>query len=149
MKLSIGWILVLVAACAGSSLVTYQTGHHRGYESGYKNASLAGIQRGNFFQSVAALAALQKLRTNDVAGTTRFLEEVCFNSAEVFYKQPALNPAEVSDWGRARGLATNPGDATAKEFARQLVKYRSVYRTNSADWTDLERKLAVQLTTWK
>jgi hypothetical protein len=144
MKQTVRWILVSVVACAICSLVTYRIAYHRGYEGGYKNATVDEIGRGRLAQSVAFLAALQKLRAGDVPLATRQMEQSCFASAHIFYKDPT--PAgEVSQWGRAQGLATYPDAATTKAIAQELMKYRAAYRTNSADWDDLERKLVVEL----
>jgi hypothetical protein len=38
-----------------------------------------------------------------------------------------------------------PGPAEAKVLAQELSQYRTTYRTNSADWSDMERKLAAEL----
>ena len=144
MKQTIRWVLVIVAVCAVGSLCAYRIGHHRGYEGGYKNGTVDAIGRCSFGQSVASLAALQKLRAGDIAGATRLMERTCFDSAHIFYKDPA--PAgEVSQWGRAQGLATYPDAGTTREIAQELMKYRAAYRTNSADWDDMERKLVVEL----
>jgi hypothetical protein len=35
--------------------------------------------------------------------------------------------------------------AEAQALAHELLKYRAAYRTNSADWDDMERKLVVEL----
>jgi hypothetical protein len=32
-----------------------------------------------------------------------------------------------------------------KHIAQELMKYRAAYRTNSADWDEMERKLVVEL----
>jgi hypothetical protein len=144
MKQTIRWILVSVVGCAIGSLGTYQIAYQRGYEGGYKNGTVDAIGRCRFDQSVAFLAALQKLRAGDIPGATRQMEESCFDSAHIFYKDPT--PAgEVSQWGRAQGLAAWPDAATTKEIAQELMKYRAAYRTNSADWNDMERKLVVEL----
>ncbi len=144
MKQTIRWILVSVVACAISSLVMYRIAYHCGYEGGYKNGTVDAIGRCHFGQSVAFFAALQKLRAGDIPGATRQMETMCFDSAHIFYKDPT--PAgEVSQWGRAQGLATYPDAATTKEIAQALMKYRAAYRTNSTDWDDMERKLVVEL----
>jgi hypothetical protein len=119
-------------------------GHHRGYEGGYKNGTVDAIGRCHFGQSVAFLAALEKLRAGDIPRATRMMETACLDSAHIFYKDPT--PAgEVNQWGRAQGLATYPDAATTKVIAQELVKYRAAYRTNSTDWDDMERKLVVEL----
>jgi hypothetical protein len=42
-------------------------------------------------------------------------------------------------------LVTYPDAATTREIAHELMKYRATYRTNSADWDDMERELVVEL----
>lgn len=144
MKQIVRWILASGVACAICSLVTARIAYHRGYESGYNNGVVTTIGHGHFGQSIGALAALQQLRAGDIPGATRFLERVCFDSAHIFYKEP--NPTgEVSKWGRAVGLAKYPDAASAKAIAQELSKYRATYRTNSADWDEMERKLEGEL----
>jgi hypothetical protein len=138
------WILVAAVAGVIGSLVTYRLAYRGGYERGYNNGTVDAIGHCHFGESVALLAALQQLRAGDIPGATRLMEKSCFDSAHIYYKQPA--PAgEVSQWGRTQGLATYPDAATTKEVAQGLLKYRAAYRTNSADWDDMERKLAVEL----
>jgi len=146
MKQTIRWVLVSAVTCAIGSLVTYRIAYHRGYEDAYKNGTLDQIARGNFSQSIAFFAALQKLRSEDVLGATRLLEKICFSSAHIFYKEPMSSAEQVSDWGRRQGLDQSPGAEVPKEFARDLMKYRTAYRTNAADWDDMERKLDMELT---
>lgn len=144
MKQNVRWILASGVACAICSLITARIAYHRGYESGYNNGVVTTIGHCNFGQSIGALAALQKLRAGDVPDATRLLERVCFDSAHIFYKEP--NPTgEVSKWGRAVGLAKYPDAATTKSIAQELSKYRATYRTNRADWDEMERKLEVEL----
>lgn len=133
----------MVASVVGG-LAVYQIAYHRGYEGGYKNGTVDAIGHCHFGQSVAFLAGLQKLRDGDVPGATRLMETACFDSAHIFYKNPTP-VGEVSQWGRAQGLATYPGAAMTKQIAGELMKYRAAYRTNSADWDDMERKLLVEL----
>lgn len=144
MKQTIRWILVSVLACAISSLVMCRIAYHRGYEGGYKNGTSDAIGESRFGQSVAFLAALQKLRAGDVPVATRQMETMCFYSAHIFYRNPTPAGA-VSQWGRAQGLDRWPDAATTKIVAQGLMKYRAAYRTNSADWDDMERKLVVEL----
>ncbi len=125
MKQTIRWILVSVVACAIGSAVTYQISYHRGYRNGEVNAS----ERGYLVQSCGFFAALQSVRAGDIAGATRQMEKFCFDSAEIAYKDPQPPPY----------------DQMAKHLARQLLKYRATYRTNSADWDAMERKLEVLL----
>ena len=73
------------------------------------------------------LDALQKLRAGDIPRATRSIETFCFATAEVFYHDSTL------------------GDGEAKTLAQELLQYRAIYRTNSADWDVTERKLEVQL----
>lgn len=131
-------------ACAIGSLAAYRIAYHCGYQGGYKNGTVDAIGHCRFHQSVAFLAALQQLRAGDIPRATRLMERACFDSAHIFYKAPT--PAgEVSQWGRAQGLATYPDAATTRQIAQELSKYRAAYRTNSADWDDMERKLVVEL----
>ena len=134
----------MVVACAICLLVAYRIAYHRGYEGGYKNGTVDAIGRCRFEQSVAFLAALQCVRAGDIPKATLQMESSCFDSAHIYYKDPA--PAgEVSEWGQAQGLATYPDAATIKTVAQELLKYRAAYRTNSADWNEMERKLVVEL----
>jgi hypothetical protein len=57
------------------------------------------------------------------------MESLCFAAAAIAYKDPQAPPLDVM----------------AKDLARELVKYRATYRTNSADWDAMERKLEVGL----
>jgi hypothetical protein len=145
MKQMIRWILVAVVACAIGSVVTYGIAYHRGYESGYRSGTVTGIRLGGFGQSIGFLAASQQLRAGDIPGATRLMEQVCFGSAHLFYKDPAPSAGEASQWGRAQGLSRYPGPAEAKALAQELLKYRAAYRTNNADWDDMERKLEAEL----
>jgi hypothetical protein len=144
MKQTIRWILVFTVASAVGSLVTYRIAYHRGYESGYNNATLDEIGRSRFGESIAFFAALKKIRAGDILGATDVIERSCLDSAHIFYKAPTP-VGEVSEWGRAQGLATSPGAEMTKKFAEALMKYRAVYRTNSTDWDDMERKLVAEL----
>ena len=133
----------MVAGALGA-LVAYRIAYHRGYESGYRNGTVDAIGYCNFSKSVAFLAALQQLRAGDIPRATHLMERVCFDSAHIFYKDPT--PAgEVSQWGQTQGLAQYPDAATIRQIARELSKYRAAYRTNSADWDGMERKLEVEL----
>ena len=109
-----------------SSVVTYQKAYHRGYRTAEVNAT----ERGYLVQSCGFFAALQSVRAGEIAGATRQMEEFCFDSAEIALKDPQPPPY----------------DQMAKNLARELLKYRATYRTNSADWDAMERKLQVQLT---
>ena len=148
MKQTIRWVLAFVAGCVICSLVTYRLAHHRGYEAGYRNGVRSAIGLNHFSQATALIAALQKLRAGEIESATRFLEKVCFGSAHIFYKDPKPRPDEVSDWGRAQGGGQH-SEAVVKEVARQIAEYRATYRTNSAEWDDMERKLDGELATMK
>ena len=127
-----------------SSLVMYRIGYHRGSENGYAKGTSDAIGEGRFGQSVAFLASLQKLRAGDIPGTISQIEQWCFSSAHIYYKDPT-QIADDSQFGRAQGLSPYPAAGTIKTFANELMKYRAAYRTNSADWDDMERKLVVEL----
>jgi hypothetical protein len=117
MKQTIRWILVSVVACAICSLVTYR----RAYLSGEVNM----IHQNSKVTSLVTLDALQKLRVGDIPGGTRLLEAFCFGQSEVFYHDPTYSDG--------------------KELAPGLLQYRATYRTNSADWDIMERKLEARL----
>jgi hypothetical protein len=128
MKQTIRWILVLVVACAISSLVTYRIVNRIAYHSG----QVSMIRIHSQATSLITLGALQKLRAGDIPGATRLLEPFCFGSAENFYNtQPPRN------------------DSGAEILAQEMLQYRATYRTNSADWDGFERKLEVELTSEK
>jgi hypothetical protein len=145
MKQTIRWLLASVFACAIGSLVTYRIAYHRGYESGFKSGAILDIHMQSFAHSLVSLGALQQLRGGDIPGVTRLVEKMCFGSAQLFYKEPPLDPAKVSDWGRFNGMDRPPLPEVLRELTQGLLKYRAAYRTNSADWDEMERKLEVQL----
>ena len=144
MTQTIRWILGAVVACAIGSLATYRVAYHRGYENGYWNGVDTAIGEGYFGQSLGALGVLQQLRAGDVPLATRMLETNCFDSAHIFYEKPAP-VGEASQWVSAQRLMWYPGPAEAKALAQGLSQYRATYRTNSADWDVMERKLVVEL----
>ena len=121
MKRIICWILVSVVACAVCSLVTYQITYRKAYLSGQVDM----IHQNSKWTSLITLGALQKLRAGDIPGGTGLLETFCFGAAENFYHDPTYSDG--------------------KELALMLLKYRAAYRTNSAEWSDMERKLELQL----
>jgi hypothetical protein len=145
MNQTIRWILVSGVACAIGSVLTYQIAYHRGYDGGYRSGVICGIRQGSLGQTTGFLAALQHLRAGDIPRATRFMETVCFTSAQTFYKDPTPSPGEASEWGRAQGLSRWPNAAVVKQLAKGLSEYRATYRTNSADWDAMERKLEVLL----
>ena len=126
MKQAIRWILASVMACAIGALVSYRIAYHRGHRSG----EISAIERGYLVQSCGFFAALQSVRAGDITGAARQMEKFCFDSAEIAFKDPQPPPY----------------DQMAKQLARELLKYRATYRTNSADWDAMERKLEVELT---
>ena len=83
------------------------------------------IHQNSKVTSLVTLGALQKLRAGDISGGTRLLETFCFGAAENFYHDPSYSDG--------------------KELAPGLLEYRAAYRTNSAEWSDVERKLELQL----
>lgn len=123
-----------VVACAIGSLVTFRIAYHRGYEKGHSRGLDRGIAQGCFHKSVAFLAALQPLRAGDIPRAARLMETVCFSSAHTFFRDPTPQ---------------YPDAGTVKEVARALSEYRATYRTNSADWDDMERALEVELAKMK
>jgi uncharacterized membrane protein len=132
MKQTIGWILILVVACAAGSLLSYRIAYHRGYESGFLSGQVSNIHLHSGVTSLSALSALQELRAGNISSATRSMEGLCFTSAEVFYHVPTN-----SNGYNVAGVA--------ETLTPLLLKYRAAYRTNSADWDDMERKLVVEL----
>ena len=149
MKQTVRWLLFLVVACAICSVVTSRMAYHQGYETGYKNGVIRQIHMASWAQSMISLGALQQLRAGEIPSVTRLIEQMCFGSPQIFYKEPPLDPAKVSDWGRANGMGVNPRPEVANELTQGLLKYRAAYRTNRADWDDMERKLELQLAKFK
>jgi hypothetical protein len=121
MKPIIRWILFSAVACAICSLVTYGITYRRAYLSG----QVEMIHQNSKVTSMVTLGALQKFRSGDIPGGTRLLETFCFGSAENFYHDPTYSDG--------------------KELAPGLVEYRAAYRTNRAEWSDIEQKLELQL----
>jgi hypothetical protein len=135
--------IVAVVACAIGSFATYRIAYHRGFERGYWNGVDMALGEGAYIRSAGALGILQHLRAGEVPRATRELESACLDSAHIFFeKPPALG--EAHQWtGR---VLWYPGPSEAKALARGLSQYRAMYRTNSADWDAMERKLGVELT---
>ncbi|HVV00377.1 MAG TPA: hypothetical protein VHH88_03380 [Verrucomicrobiae bacterium] len=130
MKHKISFVLVLAIACAICSVATHFISYHRGFEKGYSSGLDCGIGQGCFHRSVAFLTTLQKLRAGNVPSAVHVMEKVCFDSAHIFYQRPTPG---------------YPDAATTRQIAKVLSNYRATYRTNAADWDDMERKLAVEL----
>ena len=121
MKRIVHCILVSAAACTICSLVTYRIAYRKAYLSGQVDM----IHQHSKVTSLVTLGALQKLRAGEIPGGTRLLETFCFGQSEVFYHDPTYDDGQ--------------------ELASGLLQYRAVYRTNSAEWSELERKLEIQL----
>jgi len=144
MNQAIRWIQASMVACAICSLATYRISYHRGFKSGYRNGLDTAIGECRFGQSAGTLEVLQRLRAGDIPQATRMLETSCFDSAHIFYEKPAPI-GEASQWVSAQILLWYPGPAEARALAQGLSQYRGTYRTNSADWDVMERKLVVEL----
>jgi hypothetical protein len=121
MKPIVRWILVAVVACAICSLVTYRVTYRKAYLGGQVDM----IHQNSKVTSLVTLGALQKFRAGDIPGGTRLLETFCFGSAENCYHDPTYSDG--------------------KELAPVLLEYRAAYRTNRAEWSDIEQKLEQQL----
>jgi hypothetical protein len=119
MKKSIALILVSVTACAICSLVTYRIAYHSG--------QVSMIQFNSKATCFILGDALHKIRVGDTPQATRVLETFYFGSAAVLYGRPTDKDGET------------------KTLAKELSQYRNAYRTNSADWDIMERKLEVEL----
>jgi len=128
MKLTTRWIMVSMVACAICSLIMYRITYRCAFQRGYWIGARTAIGTDRFSQSLADYTALLKLRTGDVESATRMLEMYCLDSAHIYYEAP--------------GTA---GEARQWMSAKKLMYYRATYRTNSADWNAMERKLAIEL----
>jgi hypothetical protein len=102
-----------------------------GFQRGYHRALI--LQNGTF---VGSLDALDKLRAGDVKGGIERVEAVCFASANIVY----------GDFVSRNGWA---GQFVGKSMLDDLERYRHTYRTNSAEWTPMERSLDRNLAQWK
>ena len=120
----------MVLAGVLGAVVTYPVARHHGYKSGYSIGQDRATGWGCFHKTVAFLAALQKIRAGDTQGATDSMEKTCFDSAHTFFKNPTPG---------------YPDAGTVKEIAKELSEYRATYRTNTADWDDMERKLDAEL----
>ena len=85
---------------------------------------------------VVSLDALDKIRAGDVSGGTKSVEAMCFSSAAIIYGDPILRHDFV-------------GQVTRKTMIDDLRHYRQTYRTNSAEWTTMERSLEKHLASWR
>lgn len=102
-----------------------------GFQRGYHRALI--LQNGTF---VGSLDALDKLRVGDVKGGTERVEAMCFASANIVY----------GDYVSRNGWA---GQFVGKTMLDDLKRYRRTYRTNSSEWTPMERSLESNLAKWK
>ncbi len=98
-----------------------------GYRIGFTRAMQ--LQKGTF---VASLDTLEKLRSGDIPGATRRMENHCFATAEMLYSDQNFRD-----------------DFIIRSFAPELIQYRSTYRTNRNDWSVMEEKLEGNLAGFK
>jgi hypothetical protein len=124
MKHTIRWVLVTVLASAVFSCITYNIAYRKAFLSGQVHM----IHLNSQVTSHLLGGALREIRSGDMAGATRLLETFYFGAAENFFHAP--------------GTAN---ETEAKKLAKELVQYRSTYRTNSADWDVIEQKLEKEL----
>jgi hypothetical protein len=131
MKHMIRLALVTALASVVCSCIAYRVASRnafkRGYETGFNGGRVDMIAVETRGTSVVLGDALRKIRSGDTAEATHELEDLYFASAESFFHLGTTNE-------------------TAKMLAREVVQYRGAYRTNSADWDVIERKLEVELT---
>jgi hypothetical protein len=106
-------------ACAVCVIVSY----HFGYERALR------IQNSTF---IVSLSALQDLHASNINEATRKMEDLCFGSAELLYSDPTFRKERVSII-----------------FAPELKLYRATWRTNSSDWSPVEKDLEKDLDDWK
>jgi len=128
MKHTIRWLAVTVLASAVCSFITYKIPYPKAYLSG----AVDHIHEGSKVTSFLLGSTLRELRSGDGAGATSSLERLYFHTAENFFHDPRA-----------------ASEHDAKRLAEELVQYRSVYRTNSADWDTFEQKLEKQLAAMK
>jgi hypothetical protein len=112
-------------------LICTYTSYRLGFRRGYQRALT--LQNATF---VTSLGALDKLRAGDVNSGTERIETICFSSANVVYGDFVFRKG----WG---------GQFDGKSMLDELRRYRQTYRTNTSDWTPLERTLERNLATWK
>jgi hypothetical protein len=123
-------VLIISAALALICGVSYAS-YHFGFRRGYYRALI--LQNGTF---VGSLSALDQLRAGNINSGTEQIEAICFSSANVVYGDFVFRKG----WG---------GKFDGKTMLDDLRHYRQTYRTNSADWTPLERTLERNLAAWK
>ena len=120
-------IVVVVLMICGAACGSYFLGYQRGYHYALV------LQTGTF---VGTLDALDKIRAGDVASGTQRIEALCFSSANIVY-------------GDFLFRHDFPGHFVGKSMIDDLSHYRQTYRTNSAEWTPMERSLEKNLASWK
>jgi hypothetical protein len=106
-------------ACAICSVLSY----HYGYGTAVR------IQKGTF---VVTLDALEDLRGGKIDDATKRVEALCFGAADIIYGDPSFRHEQMT-------VLWQPA----------LKQYRATYRTNSADWSPMERDLEKELANWK
>jgi hypothetical protein len=122
--LVISSLLVLIGGVAyGSYFLGFQRGYHRALI----------LQNGTF---VGSLDALDKLRSEDIKAGTERIEALCFASANIVY----------GDFVSRNGWM---GQFVGRAMVDDLRHYRQTYRTNSTEWTPIERSLERNLAKWK
>ena len=126
MKRMIIYILAFLVVCG---LVS--GGYFLGWEDGSHHTLI--LQAGTF---VGSLDALDKIRAGEVSNATQRIEALCFSSANSVY----------GDFVFRHDFA---GHNAAKLMIDDLRHYRQTYRTNSADWSPMERSLEKNLADWK
>jgi hypothetical protein len=106
-------------------------GYFLGYQRGYHQSLI--LQTGAF---VGSLDALEKIQAGDIASGTKSVEALCFSSANTVYGDFVFQ----HDF---------PGQFVGKSMIDDLLRYRQTYRTNSAEWTPMERSLEMHLASWR
>ncbi len=102
-----------------------------GYHRGYHEALI--LQTATF---VGSLDALDKIRAGDVAGGTKTVESLCFSSANIVYGDFEFRHDSLVQF-------------LEKSMIDDLQRYRQTYRTNSTEWTPMERSLEKHLASWR
>src|SRR2546425_11439999 len=110
---------ILLLAVGGAVWCSYFVGYQRGYHRALI------LQTGTF---VGTLDALDKIRAGDISDGTERIEALCFSSANIVYGDFVFQ----HDF---------PGQFVGKSMIDDLRHYRQTYRTNSTEWTPMERSL--------
>ena len=122
-------IIIAIASLIVCSVAwaSYFLGHQRGYREGLV------LQASTY---VCSLAALNNFRAGNIEGGTRIVEAMCFSAANIIYGDFVFRHDFV-------------GEFTGKTIIADLQHYRQTYRTNSAEWTPMERSLEKNLASWR